>query len=171
LEPGDNPFPAELLVGLAFGMVDMKYNWIPEPSSYQENIGITKIYWNKDLETIRHRYQEVKEMLASEEWLKGLESKRNSFMQDIERMEKFEAMRSAALGTVSDLWKSLRAENTPNTGTIGMLRFSPNMCRSWGCVIPPDDSELCNIYCIDIRVLSLHLLTTLVRIGESATGS
>ncbi|KAI5846155.1 hypothetical protein BZA05DRAFT_407092 [Tricharina praecox] len=118
LESDDEPFPAELLVGLPFGMVDMKNNWVPEPSSYQADIGITKIYWNKDLESIKHRYQEVEEMLASDEWLKGLESKRNFYMQDIERMERFEKTRPADLSTASGLWKSLRAENTSNTGII-----------------------------------------------------
>lgn len=121
LESGDEPFPEELLVGLPFGMVDMKNNWVPEPSSYQADIGITKIYWNKDLESIKHRYQEAKDMLASDEWLKGLESERNSYMQDIERMERFEKTRSADLSTASGLWERLRAETTPNTGIIGMF--------------------------------------------------
>lgn len=131
LESDDEPFPAELLVGLPFGMVDMKNNWVPEPSSYQADIGITKIYWNKDLESIKHRYQEVEEMLASDEWLKGLESKRNFYMQDIERMERFEKTRPADLSTASGLWKSLRAENTSNTGIIGMFGYlALKMCCS-----------------------------------------
>jgi hypothetical protein len=108
-------------------MVDVQDNWIPDPSSYQPNIGITRIYWNKDLESIKERYQEAKEMLAADEWLKGLESEHNSYLQDIERIERFEQTRLPELSTANELWKHLRASANPIMGMldISCLGFVP----------------------------------------------
>jgi hypothetical protein len=122
LRSGSNPFPVELSDALPFGMVDVKDNWIPSPISYQPNIGITKIYWNKYLDSIRDRYQEAKEMLAADEWLKGLESERDSQMQDIERIERFEKTRSADMTGVNGLWRHLRASEAADSGMFGRFR-------------------------------------------------
>jgi hypothetical protein len=103
-------------------MVDVKDNWIPSPISYQPNIGITKIYWNKDLDSMRDRYQEAKEMLAADEWLKGLESERDSQMQDIERIERFEKTRSTDIAGVNILWRHLRASEAADSGMFGCFR-------------------------------------------------
>jgi hypothetical protein len=117
LRSGSDPFPEELLHGLPFGMVDVQDNWIPDPTSYQPNIGITRIFWNKDLESIKERYQEAKEMLAADEWLKGLESERDSYLQDIERIERFEQTRLPEVSTAGELWRHLRASwVASNTG-------------------------------------------------------
>ncbi|KAA8908644.1 hypothetical protein FN846DRAFT_1020938 [Sphaerosporella brunnea] len=126
LRSGSDPFREELLNGLPFGMVDVQDNWIPDPTSYQPNIGITRIYWNKDVESIKERYQEAKEMLAADEWLKGLESERDSYLQDIERIERFEQTRLPEVSSASELRKYLRASGTPNTVIInGMLTLKP----------------------------------------------
>jgi len=56
--------------------------------------GLTKVYWNADLKSIKERYEEAKAMNAEEEWLKGLESEGIEHKIDIIRMETFESRRA-----------------------------------------------------------------------------
>ena len=57
-------------------------------------VGLTKVYWNADLKSIKERYEEAKAMNAEEEWLKGLESEGIENRVDISRMETFESRRA-----------------------------------------------------------------------------
>ena len=116
MQCGSDPLPLELSDALPFGMVDAQDNWIPNPIDYQPNIGITKIYWNGDLVSIKERYREAKEMLAADEWLKGLESERDSQLQDVQRLERFEKTRFMDLTRGGALWKHLCASNASDSG-------------------------------------------------------
>ncbi|KAI5804945.1 hypothetical protein EDC01DRAFT_641443 [Geopyxis carbonaria] len=91
---GSEPFSEVLLSALPFGVVDDSDCWVSSTPNFQPTVGAWKIYWNRDIENIVERYTEVKEMLAEEEWLKGLDSERDAHMQDIQRIEKFERLRS-----------------------------------------------------------------------------
>lgn len=53
--------------------------------------GLTKVYWNADLKSIKERFAEAKAMNAEEEWLKGLESEGIENKLDVIRMESFES--------------------------------------------------------------------------------
>lgn len=75
---------------MPFGMVDMQDNWVPNPQGYKPNIGLAKIFWNPELEHIKIRYNEAKDMLAEDEWLKGIESERDYQTQEFDRITKFE---------------------------------------------------------------------------------
>jgi len=74
-------------------MVDTNESWVPNPKDYQSNIGIVRIYWNRDLNDLRTRYQEAKDMLTEGEWLEGLRLERGAQEKDIEKIEKFEKIR------------------------------------------------------------------------------
>ena len=118
MQCGPDPLPLELSDALSFGMVDAQDNWIPSPIDYQPNIGMTKIYWNEDLVSVKERYREAKEMLAADEWLKGLESERDSQLQDVQRLERFERNRPADLARGNALWRHLCASNASDSGML-----------------------------------------------------
>lgn len=59
-----------------------------------QRLGLTKVYWNADLKSIKERYEEARAMNAEEEWLKGLESEGIANKIDIIRMETFESRRA-----------------------------------------------------------------------------
>lgn len=86
-------FPDVLLTPLPFGIVDLRNNWISNSTHYQPNIGLTRIFWNADIQDILERYQEAKDMKAQEEWLKGLEAEGMAHKLDIIRIERFENMK------------------------------------------------------------------------------
>ncbi|KAI5816622.1 hypothetical protein BZA77DRAFT_58241 [Pyronema omphalodes] len=95
LQSGPDVYPQELLDSMLFGMVDVKDNWVTNPCNYRPNIGLTRLYWINDLESTREEYEQAKEMSAADEWLKGLDKERNLQLQEIERIEKWEASRPA----------------------------------------------------------------------------
>lgn len=85
-------FPDVLLTPLPFGIVDLRNNWISNSTHYQPNIGLTRIFWNADIQDMLERYQEAKDMRAQEEWLKGLKAEGMAHKLDIIRIERFENM-------------------------------------------------------------------------------
>ena len=91
-----NPFPISrdeirlLIPALPYGILDARQSWSANPKSYVANAGISKIYWNDDILKIKQRYDQTKEMGASEEWLKGLESEGSSYEADADRMSRWE---------------------------------------------------------------------------------
>ncbi|KAF8426250.1 hypothetical protein EV426DRAFT_20841 [Tirmania nivea] len=86
-------FPIALLTALPFGFIDALGQWVPNGMGQRPG-GLTKVYWNADLESIKERYEEAKAMNAEEEWLKGLESEGVENKIDIIRMESFESRRA-----------------------------------------------------------------------------
>lgn len=80
---------------LPFGIVDLRNNWISNPTHYQPNIGLTKVFWNADIGDILERYQEATEMRAQEKWLKDLEEKGLAHNHDVTRIEKFEKLKTS----------------------------------------------------------------------------
>lgn len=87
---------------LPFGIVDLRNNWISNPTHYQPNIGLTKIFWNADISDILERYREAMRNGAQEEWLNGLEAEGLSHKLDVMRIERFERLKVIARGTGSD---------------------------------------------------------------------
>ncbi|KAI5808182.1 hypothetical protein DFH27DRAFT_607891 [Peziza echinospora] len=84
-------FPRELLTALPFGYIDTTGQWVFNAHSQRQTPGLTKVYWNDDIKSIRLRYEEAKSMNADEEWLKGLESEGNENRADVIRMETYES--------------------------------------------------------------------------------
>lgn len=80
-----------LLTALPFGFIDASGQWVHNALSQRSTEGLTKVYWNKDLKSIRERYEEAKAMNAEEEWLKGLETEGIGNKVDVIRMESFES--------------------------------------------------------------------------------
>lgn len=87
---------------LPFGIVDLRNNWISNPTHYQPNIGLTKIFWNADISDILERYREAMRSGAQEEWLNGLEAEGLSHKLDVIRIERFERLKASARGSGSD---------------------------------------------------------------------
>ncbi|KAI5850419.1 hypothetical protein DFP73DRAFT_472728 [Morchella snyderi] len=93
LLPSSESFPDVLLTSLPFGIIDLRNNWISNSTHYQPDIGLTRIFWNADIQDILERYQEARDMKAQEEWLKGLEAEGMAHKLDIIRIERFENMK------------------------------------------------------------------------------
>lgn len=93
---------AVLLPALLFGIVDLRNNWISNPTHYQPNIGLTKIFWNADISDVLGRYQEAIDVGAQEEWLSGLEAEGQAHKLDVMEIERFERRRISPRGPRSD---------------------------------------------------------------------
>lgn len=78
---------------LPFGIVDLRNNWISNPTHYQPNIGLTKIFWNADISDVLGRYQEAIDVGAQEEWLSGLRAEGKAHKLDVMEIERFERRR------------------------------------------------------------------------------
>ncbi|KAK6339848.1 hypothetical protein TWF718_009238 [Orbilia javanica] len=78
----------ELVSALPYGLVDSKFGWVPTTTPNLPDV--QKVYWNKDIEEIKARYDEALQMDAAEEWLKGLEGEGHGHKADADRMEKWE---------------------------------------------------------------------------------
>lgn len=87
---------------LPFGIVDLRNNWISNPTHYQPNIGLTKIFWNTDISDVLRRYQEAIDIGAQEEWLNGLEAEGLAHKLDVMRIERFERRMVSSQGPGSD---------------------------------------------------------------------
>lgn len=87
---------------LPFGIVDLRNNWISNPTHYQPNIGLTKIFWNADISDVLGRYQEAIDTGAQEEWLNGLEAEGLAHKLDVMRIERFERRKISSQGPGSD---------------------------------------------------------------------
>ncbi|RPB24720.1 hypothetical protein L211DRAFT_848553 [Terfezia boudieri ATCC MYA-4762] len=90
----ESDLPIALLTALPFGFIDASGQWVPNAMVQCPGGGLTKVYWNADLKSIKERYDEAKAMNAEEEWLKGLESEGIEHKIDIIRMETFESRRA-----------------------------------------------------------------------------
>ncbi|EWC44916.1 hypothetical protein DRE_00975 [Drechslerella stenobrocha 248] len=79
----------ELVLALPYGLVDASFAWVPTtvPGPPAD---VERVYWGKDIEDIKQRYDEALQMDAAEEWLKGLEGEGFGHKADADRMEKWE---------------------------------------------------------------------------------
>jgi hypothetical protein len=123
LKSGSDSISEELLEALSFGMVDLRDHWIPHPKSYQPDIGMYRVFWTQDLHDIKRRYEEAKDMLIEDEWLKGMRCERDAQIHEIERIEKFETHRLVDLIRSDPLLNcSSVANSTRHMGTLDISR-------------------------------------------------
>lgn len=95
---------------LPFGIVDLRNNWISNPTHYQPNIGLTKVFWNADITDIVKRYDNATEIGIRKEWLKSLAAEGSAHKLDIIKIEKFETDERTVPGT--------EVGNTSETGSM-----------------------------------------------------
>ena len=80
-----------LITALPYGFIDASGQWFQNAQNQRPAAGLTKVYWNADIKSIRERYEDAKAMNAAEEWLKGLEGEGIENKVDVIRMESFES--------------------------------------------------------------------------------
>lgn len=78
----------KLLAALPFGLVDSSWQWMADLPPVDVD-GLERIYSKEDVEGIRSRHEEAREMLVENEWLEGLESDRKAIMLDMRKVERF----------------------------------------------------------------------------------
>ncbi|KAF8467792.1 hypothetical protein BDZ91DRAFT_723073 [Kalaharituber pfeilii] len=120
-------FPMSLLAALPYGFIDASGQWVPNAHNQLSGAGLSKVYWNTDLESIKERYEEAKAMDAEEEWLKGLESEGHENRSDIMRMESFES-RWYSRGKIKSIGNATKP--SPATGYSSLITTNGFRCNS-----------------------------------------
>lgn len=80
-----------VFTAIPFGMIDDSEQWIPNPSAYQPNIGLTRIYWKEDIVKALDEFEQAKLHSREEFWVKDREEELEFILRGIHKLESFEA--------------------------------------------------------------------------------
>lgn len=96
-----------------------------QTATHSPHIRITKHYWKSHIESIRKRFEEVKNLGSGpvEEWIKGLEEERNGRVQDAMRWEQWEAKGGLKKVNFRFPPRSTPSQKAPS---IGLMNPSPS---------------------------------------------
>lgn len=80
-----------VFTAIPFGMIDDTGKWIPNPSAYRPNIGLTRIYWKDDIVKAMTEFEKEKLHSREELWVKNREDELEYILRGIHKLETYEA--------------------------------------------------------------------------------